>query len=256
MKNIINIVGSILLIFILIGLWKVTNNYCYVSFLVPFVILVTIGSSFIDMKIQERTCFAECYLTQKSWLALLLTGKAFIVLFFLIFSIFITASILYEALKYEYTMYPYLILYIVIISLFYKMIVKMLKNTVSHKYLLLISREITILVSTVLSIVVYAYIVFHSPLPEYLRSDFLETIRNATNLVNSQCVFTDYVLRLKSELDGSLWWIVKSATDNIDGELIKFLIYGWIILLNSLILFGINRFIMQIIYLSEKYKGK
>ena len=254
-KKITDFIAPALLILLLIQIWNITYNYqCYFSLIIPFIILVIISSSFIDIKIHERKCFRECFVEEKSLLSILLTSKFFIIIFFIILSILLTISILYSLLDFQPMMILYLTVFIVLLTFIYELIVRLLKNTISDSYLLVFAREIAILISTILSMAVYFYIILHSPTPEYLVSDFIETVRNASRLVDSKCIYMDYALRIKSELDGSFWWIIKYTADQIDSVFYRALIYTIFILYNSLILFGVNRFIIQIIYLKKKYE--
>ena len=248
MKKIINLSGLIILIVLLFLLWNMTYKYqCFISLIFPLITFLVIISSIYEIKIQRRECFRECFFEKKSFISRILSGKVFIVFISIIISISMTVSTIYLMLDYENNMLPYLVFYIVVLIVVFRIVVIFFNGVIRDKYLLLFSKEITINISAFISIIGYFYILLDSPTPVYLTADLKETIHNASQLISSDCIYIDHILRLKIELDSTFQWFTHYTTKNLENQLnrIAFTI------LNALAILGINRFIVQIIYLQD-----
>lgn len=251
-RKLINFVGAIVLIILFFQLWKISFEFdCPLSLLFPSAVLLVIGYSFIEMRLQRRDCFKECFFEKKSYISRILSNKIFIVIVYLIISIALTISTIYLMLDYTDTMIFLLIAYIVILAAFYNILLIVFRGTVRHKYLFLFSKEIAINISAVLSVFGYFFILLNSQQPSYLSEDLYETIQKASNMISSQCIYLDYILRLKSELDSIALWFVHTSITEVDKQLYRSTILVLFSMINALGILGINRFIMQIIYIQS-----
>ena len=78
------------------------------------------------------------------------------------------------------------------------------------------------------------------------------SISNATNSISSKSEITEYIFRLKREIDAIFWWSIVNSTEKMQEGVYKTLIWSSFIIINCLAILGINRFIGQIIYLLNK----
>ena len=92
--------------------------------------------------------------------------------------------------------------------------------------------------------------------PSYLKDSLELTIQEATNSIHSNCAFIDWVLRFQVELDSTILFLTKATANSIENKDTNNLIWIGFIVVNALSILGLNRFIMQIIYLTNKYKEK
>ncbi len=250
MKQIINatniklFIGSIVTVFLVFFSWKITYSYSCWSLFFPIVLLATIAYGLIEIKSHQRNCFKNCYFKEDSFFAKLLSSKIMMIIFYLLASIVLTISTMHSIIDYPIELWLYIIFHTIIVIAIFKLFNRLLANTVRSKYLYLFSREATINIAILLLITIYLYTILNGYAPAYLRDNLESTIETATKSINSQCYIIDYVLRLKTELDAFLWWsVIKSSN-----------IFVWVgfIIINGLTVIGINRFIVQIVYILDK----
>jgi hypothetical protein len=242
-------IASIFTVFVVLFYWKITYSYHCLALVFPLILLAVIAWSLIEIKIHKRLCFKNCYFKETSILARFLTSKITVIVFYLLVSVVMTASIAYSIVDYPKELWGYIALHIMIVIVIFKFLNKKLASSIHAKYLHLFSREMTINISMLLFIFAYIYIVVNGHEPTYLREALGETMKAATNSIHSQCYIVDYVLRLKTELDAWFWWSVIYTSEVMDNRILKYSMWTAFITINGLAILGINRFIVQIVYL-------
>lgn len=247
--------GITVFIVIFFEVWKVSYSLiCPVSLIVPLFILIIIGASFYGIKLQQRECFRECFFEKKSFISRILSNKLFIIIIYTFVAIALTISTIYLMLQYTHEMTKYLIAYIIFLYSFYRIVTGFIKGIVRDKFLLLFAKEITGKITSLFAVAGYLYISINQTLPRYLSENFLETIRNASNTVGSECILIDYILRLQIKIDSALLWIVNEVTNQMHDHVVAGSVWAVLILINSLAIIGINKLILEVIYL--KLKGR
>lgn len=250
-----DIFGITIFIVLFFEVWKVSYSLmCPISLIVPLFILIIIGASFYGIKLQQRECFRECFFEKKSFISRILSNKLFIIIIYTFVSIALTISTIYLMLQYTHEMTKYLVAYIFFLYSFYRIIIGVIKGIVRDKFLLLFAKEITSKITSLFAVVGYLYILVNQTLPKYLSENFLETIRNASNTVGSECILIDYILRLKTEIDSTLLWVVNDTTNQMHDHVVMGSVWAVLVLINSLAIIGINTLILEVIYL--KLKGR
>lgn len=249
-------IASIFTVFVILFSWKITYSYHCLALVFPLILLAIIAWSLIEIKKYQKKCFRDCYLKEDSLLARFVISKTITMIFYLLASIAMTMSIMHSIIDYPKELWGYIGLHAIIIVIIFNLFNKLLINSIHAKYLPLFSREMTI--NTMLLLLpVYIYIVFNSYEPIYLRETWRETIEIATNSIYSQCYMVDYILKLKTELDALFWWSVIYTSDNTGNNIFKYSIWIAFIIINGLAILGINRFIVQIVYiLNIKFNAK
>ena len=106
-----------------------------------------------------------------------------------------------------------------------------------------------------LLVAVFIYLSLNTYLPTYLSESLQETIKNASDGVSSSCDIINYVLKFGKTIDSSFWWIIDKGTSHTDKPLLKAAVWIAFLFYNSLALLGINRLIVQIIYILDKLFG-
>ena len=84
--------------------------------------------------------------------------------------------------------------------------------------------------------------------PTYIRATLEETLLVASNSINSTCSYIDYILRVKVELDARIWWILKKSDLILEDSILKGLLWLIFVIVNTIGVLGINRFIVEIVY--------
>jgi hypothetical protein len=247
--NIKLFIGSIVVIFLVLFGWKITYSHGCLALVFPLILLTVIAWGLIEIKIHRRLCFKNCYFKETAFLAKILTSKVSTTVLYLLASIAMAVSIMHSIIDYPLELLGYIVLHIIIVIIVFKFLNKQLASSIHTKYLSLFSREMTIKISMLLLFFAYIYIVFNGYTPTYLRETLEETIRIATNSIHSQCYIVDYVLRLKTELDAWFWWSFFATSDAMGNGILKYSMWIGFITVNGLAILGINRFIVQIVYI-------
>lgn len=246
------IIASVLFIFLILFSWKQSYPISCLAFMFPTIIFIIIASSYIEVKVKERECFKTCYFNDNSLIARFLSSRVMIILFYILSSIILSISLLYSIIDFTYIMWSYLIVHVFLVLTIYNFTRKTLQNTLNQKHLMVFSREITITISSIILFCFYAYYFINMDSPLYLEANLQNTIQKASNIINSNCEIISYFLKLKIELDAFLWWTMEYSTGNADNILMKNTILILFIFVNALAVIAINRFIVQVVYLTEK----
>ncbi len=218
----------------------------------PIIFLILISYSFIELKIQERVCFKNCYFMSNSLFAKMLSSKFLIIAFYIVMSILMTISALYGVIDYSEKIWVYLILHIALTTVLYKYLSTKFNTIIKPTYQALLAREWTINITALVIIVVYIYFTINNFEPSYLRNSLEETWRVASSSIFSDCVIINYFLKLQREIDSIFWWLMDRGTANIEDNILNIGIWFSFLLINSFAILGVNRFIAQIIYLVDK----
>ncbi len=246
------IIASISFVLLVLGIWS--EHYglgCYMLFS-PLIILVLISYSFIELKMHERRCFQECYFESKTLFAKMLLSPIFVTIFYLIASIFMMLSAIYISVEFDRQIWIYIALHILFCVLVYRYFLLSLDGVVKDKSRRLFAREWSINVGAILFVLVYVYFTIYEYEPSYLQSGLDESFGGASESISSSCVISNYILKLQRELDAIFWWAVDRSTQSISQKFINYAIWFAFLVTNSFAVLGINRFIVQSIYLIDK----
>jgi len=248
--------GTFLTVFLIFFIWKSSYIYgCYILIL-PIIVLLVISHSFVELKMQERFCFRDCYFSEKSVFASLLSSRLFVMIFYIMLSILMTISIMYAVIDFTTLFWLYLVFHVFFAVFLFKWLNKILSSTVKDNYLGLFSREWAINISSLLLFVIYIYISLQGYAPEYLRQTQSETQLVASNTIFSRCDIVNYILKVKVEIDSIVWWSFSSYAEHIDNTSFKSIAWLSFIFMNSLAILGINRFMLQVVYYLDKLFSK
>lgn len=245
-------IGSILVISLILLNWNAMYAVTCFSVFIPVFVLIVISSSFIQLKMNERLCFRDCYIIHDSLLSRVLVSRVFVIVYYIFLSLIMTLSTLYSVIDYSFLAWCYLLFHISLVVFIYKTNISILNKSIKNGYLFILSREMTVNVSSVVLFVVYAYFLLYGYEPDYLAVDINTTISNATNSIGSSCVNIDFILRLKVELDATFWWLTNQTSDHVSNSRLKLFIWIVFIIVNSLAVIGINRFVAQMVYLIDR----
>ena len=101
------------------------------------------------------------------------------------------------------------------------------------------------------------FIFINSYEPEYLKETLEETLSVATNSISSNCMYIDTILRIKIEIDAQLWFYMTSLDNELGNKNLKIISWVIFIIFNTMSILGLNRLIIQIIYIANKnFKDK
>ncbi|ABB43531.1 hypothetical protein Suden_0250 [Sulfurimonas denitrificans DSM 1251] len=250
--NIKLFVAALLTIFLILFIWRASYHYGCYTLLLPIIVLFIISHSFVELKMQERFCFRDCYFVEKSFFANLLSSRSFVVIFYIILSLLMTISLIYAVIDFKMFFWIYLIFQLLFATFIFKWFKKILSLSIKQSFLSLFSRELSINISSILLLLVYVYISLEGYAPEYLRETLKETQVVASNTISSSCYITNYILKVKIEIDSIFWWSFSSFAEHIDNTLLKSIAWFGFIFMNGLAILGLNRFILQIVYYLDK----
>ncbi|OCL83645.1 hypothetical protein [Arcobacter porcinus] len=247
---------TILFVFTILILWKTTYHIACFSAILPIIFVLIIAYSFIEIKLREKECFKNCYFKENTFLAKIVTSPYFTSIIFLILSFVYTFSFMYNSINFGIEFYFLLILFIIIASFIYGFFIKKLSNIINEKNLEIFSRELTIKITSIIMLLFYGTYFLYAYEPSYLKDTLELTIQEATNSISSNCFGIDFILRVQAEIDSTILFLIKSTTNNIENSDVKNLIWIGFIISNAFSILGLNRFIIQIIYVVNKYKGR
>lgn len=245
----------LIVIFILLS-WKTTYFLGCFSLLIPLIYCFVIASSFIEIRIKEKECYKNCYFKDKTLLASMITSPYFTSLIYIILSIFYTFSFMYNTLNYGIIFYGIIIFFIVFTNYLYKSLLHFFSKIINEKHTDIFTREISIKITAILLFILYSAYFMYGYEPNYLRETIEATILEATKSIGSSCILIDYIIRVYVEIDATVLFVTKVASINTDNSNINNLIWLAFIVMNTLSILGLNRFIMQIIYFLNKYERK
>lgn len=245
-------VATLLSVFLIFFIWRMSYHHGCFTLLLPITVLFVVAHSFIELKMQERFCFRDCYFVEKSSLANLLSSRFFVILFYIILSILMSISVMYAVIDFSMLFWAYLIFQILFATLLFKWFSKILSQTIKKNFLSFFCREWAINISSILLLVVYVYISLQGYAPEYLRETLAETQLVASNTISSSCNVVSYVLKVKMEIDSVFWWSFSSFAEHIDNTFLKSIAWLGFIFMNALAILGVNRFILQIVYYLDR----
>lgn len=241
--------GTILSVFLLFFIWKASYSYHCVSLIFPLIMLFVISRGYIELKMEERFCFKECYFKEGAPFSRILTSRFFVTIFYLLLSMIMTISTFMISIDFSILLWSYFIVHILLSVLLFRYLKHLFRDTFQERYQLIFAREWTIRIMTVLLIVVFIYISLNEYTPVYLSHSLSETVNNATNAISSSCDAINIILKFGKTVDSSFWWVVYESTEQVNNTLIKTGIWVAFLFYNSLALLGINRLMLQVIYM-------
>jgi uncharacterized membrane protein len=246
-------IGSIITILSTLYFWKIFYIYnCWVL-IFPLFILLVISSSYIQLKLQERRCFRECYFQKNSFLSKMFSSKILVIIFYILLSVMMSVTTIYSVIDFSDELWIYLIIHIFIVVILYKSLLKIFSKVITDRYLPLFAREWSINISTIFLLGAFVYITLNTYEPSYLSDTLQDTITKASHSIGSQCEYIDTILRIKIELDSTFWWITNKATYFIKDKMLNSIVWIVFIIINSIALLGLNRFIVQIVHTIDKF---
>jgi len=248
--------GTVVAVFLIFFNWKASYAHYCLSLIFPLLVLLIISYGYIELKMEERTCFKNCYLKGNSFFARLLSGRFFVTLFYLLASFAMTVTIFTSAIDYPDLLWFYLLLHTLLSLFLFVYLDRVFGKMLHRRYRSIFAREWTIHMMGVLLIAVFLYLSLNSYEPDYLSNSLQETILNASKSISSDCDLINRILKLGKTIDSSFWWVIHESTEQTSSSLIKAGIWIAFLLYNSLALLGINRLIIQIIYLLSKTFNK
>ncbi len=238
---------------VLLGLWRWTyDKFCF-SLLFVLLILGIVAYSYISLKMNQRKCFAKCFVNKKSCLSKMLLSPIMVSCFYVIFSIFTSVSIAYSVLDYNWMMWGLVFFTIVVCAAVFGVFEKMLKNIIKEDYLMLMSREASSFIGALFFVVLSCSVIYTNNIPGYLKPALIDTIKAASDSIYSSCDCMDYFLKARKMLEGFTWWGMFKAESM--GMNKGFMVAGWAVFIvyNALSGIAISRLIAQIIYCLSKY---
>ncbi len=247
---------SLALFFIVVSGWDRTYSIGSIALIFPFIALLLISSSFIELKMRERICFKECYFKDSSLFAKLLLSKIFVTIFYIFVSIAMSISTMFSVIFYPIELWFYLILHVGVVTVIYLYLHLLLKNSINSRYISLLAREWSINISSLILISIFIYITLQGYEPKYLTDSLEESIIKASSSISSNSHIINFIIKLKIEIDSLFWWIVVDQTQTTQNSYLKFAIWSIFLLINALALLGINRVIGQIIYIVSLFFRK
>lgn len=247
---------SLFFIFIVLILWQTTYYLACFSLIIPLVFVFIIAYSFIEIRLRQKECFKNCYFKEDTFIAKILTSPYLTSFIFIVLSFFYTVSFMYSSINFDIKFYILLIFFIITAFYIYKFFIKFFSNIINEKHLELFAREVTIKITAFILLVLYGIYFLYAYEPSYLKDSLELTIQEATNSIYSNCIFIDWILRVQIEINSTILFFTKASANSMQNKDINNLIWIGFIILNALAILGLNRFILQIIYLISKYKGK
>ncbi len=251
-KNILMIklfLGTTFSIFLLFFTWKISySSHCF-SLILPIIMLIIIGYGQIELKMEERSCTKKCYFKDGTFFAKILSSRFFVTIFYILVSIAMTISTFMVAIDFPTFLWLYFVIHILLSLFLFRYLNYKFKNIFQQQYQSLFAREWTIRLMAVILMVVFIYISLNEYTPAYLTNSLQQTVNYARDSIFSNCDIINITLKYGKTIDSTFWWAVSESTAQIHNTLIKTGIWFVFLFFNSLALLGVNRLIIQIIYM-------
>jgi len=245
-------IASILFIYLILFGWIGSYQINCTATLFLLVVLLIISYSFIELKMQERLCFRDCFLKDSSIFAKMLSSKWLVTIIYIIISIIMTISAVTSSIYIDSKIWLYIFtLHTIFVIMLLRGFDYLLYGSIKDSHRGLIAREWTINISSIVLISVTIYIYYNGYEPTYLESGLEESIINASNEVSSNCILMESILKIEREIDALFWWVITNSSEHIESSLLKLGAWLLFLLFNSLAILGINRFIVQVVYMID-----
>jgi len=246
-------IASILFIYFILFGWIESYKINCLMILFPIVVAIVISYSFIELKMHDRLCFRDCFLKDRSIFALMLSSRWFVTIVYIIISLIMTISAMVASIDIDEKIWLYIFtLHILSVIMLQKIFDSLLYGSVKGSYRRLIAREWTIHITSIVLMVVTVYVYYNGYEPIYIQSGLRESIISASNSRFSNCLLLDSLLKIEREVDALFWWMITNGSEYIESSLLKFGAWLLFLLFNSLAILGINRFIVQVVYMIDK----
>lgn len=245
----IYIASSLFVYFVLFG-WIDSYELDCRATIFPLLVLILISYSFMELKMQERLCFRDCFLKNSSVFAKILSSRWFATVVSIIISATMTVSAMVFSIHTEEKIWLYIFtLHTFFVIILIKGFDRLLYGTVNDSYRGLLAREWTINISSIVLVFVAVYVYYNGYEPTYLRAGLEESIINASNSISSNCALVESILKVERETDALFWWLITNSSGHIESSALKLGAWILFLLFNSLAILGINRFIIQVVYI-------
>jgi len=250
-------IASALFSFLIISSWISSYMYNCIALFFPMIILSIISYSFIELKMQERFCFRDCFFRRGSIVAKILSSRWFVTSIYMLLTIVMTISALIASIDVDQKLWIYIFtLHILSATILYKSFDYILYSSINSSYRKLVAREWSIGIMSIVLISITTYSYYSGYEPDYLVAGLKESILNASNTLSSNCIVVDSLLKIHREIDAFFWWIITNSSQYIDNTPIKLGAWLLFFLFNSLAILGINRFIIEVIYIVDNIFGR
>lgn len=247
--------ASVASLYLLLSLFVLLGNYECFSLVVVFVSLVIIASSYIEFGLKQKRCVYLCFFYDKSLIFRLLTSPYLLVVFLTFYSALLSISIFLEVFTFTLWIWLYLGLHTVVMTLLFYKVKALLSASVKPEMLDLIAMGLSAKIGAIIFFIVYILFFYYSETPAYIQETLLKTIHLATQDIHSSCAFVEYFAQLKVELNATMLWSLLYSTQYLENENYKILLWLGYFISSALSAIGINRLIVQIIYLLQKNLG-
>lgn len=251
-KNLKQILGAIIIIYFILIAWSNTYQIGCFSLIIPILITLIIASSYIEIKLKQKECFRNCYFKENTIISRILMSPYLTSMFFVLLSISYTITLMYDILSFRMEFYFIIGIFIFAVYKIYKFLLNFFSGIVNDKHLQIFAREVTSKISSFILFCVYTVIFINGYEPEYLKSTLEETLTFVTNSISSECSYIDFVLRIKIEIEAHMWFYMKELDNLASDKNVKKLAWIGFIIFNALSILGLNRLIIQVVYLVNK----
>ncbi len=247
--NIKQFLASFFALLLMIANWLVFYTSC-LSLASIFAMIFILSYGYIQKAKKKKECFRECYLKNDTLISKIFMSAFAISIFYVALSITYTGFIAYELINFDTKMYMVLGAFFIFVFILYKVFILFLGKVIDERFLYIYAKDITSIISAMILFVIYAYFFLNSYEPEYLSPTLKESMYRATNIFSSDCFLIDYILRLQSEFNAFVWFVMKNyVTGDVLGKSMSEFFWILFIIKNALSVLGINALINQTIYL-------
>lgn len=250
--NFKQMIGAIIIIYFILIAWSNTYQIGCFSLIIPIFITLILASSYIEIKLKQKECFRNCYFKENTIISKILMSPYFTSIFFVLLSISYAVTLMYDILSFKMEFYFIIGIFTILIFKLYKYLLSFFSGIVNDKHLQIFAREITTNISAFILLCIYIVIYINDYEPEYLKSTLGETLNFASNSVSSKCSYIDFILKLKIEIEAYIWFYMKEFNVLDTNKNLKELAWIGFIVFNVLSILGLNRLIVQVVYLVNK----
>lgn len=243
---------SLILGFLFLLSWQWLYKFDCIVLVVPLAVSMLITNGISEYSIKKKTCMANCYFITNSFWFKFIKSRKVIYPISIIKSLVLTISLLASITLWEAKEMLVFASDVVFLYWFYFYLLNKTHLSIKDSMKYTIIKNTTVWVNTFIIVVVLAIVSYNSTVPEYMSEDLNSTVYNASKLVYSECTSINTVSKFNAELQAMGWSAMINASQVLDNNEYKMIIWILFLLSGSLNALAFGRYTTEIISQSIK----
>ena len=237
--------------FTLLIFWHVLSKYtCFALLILLFIGMILLKTTF-EYGVAKKECFANCFFKKDAAIYKLLTKKAILFFIALLEALFLLFLLALHVILFNIVDFVVLLLDLVLLVWLYNFLLK--SNSLKDEMKSPIIINIASVINSVVVVVIILIANLYQPPPSYLDISLMETIRNASHQVGSNCDFVDFILFVANIVAAIKWWVMVKISVVMDNRYHLKTVMWIVYLLGSyFMVFAYGRYILELLHITKR----